>query len=382
MTPRSRIEDNGNNSNCSRLLEALYKSYAKGRILDQTTCIREVLSKEPSFKKLPRATFYRCLRKLFDLGYISKAVIEDVLDMSDSNGDSAKIQKVICIPRNKELERILSKQAGKFEFEDAIKIEENKEGSRTLKIKAKALKNVKGPVPRLMILDLTLNAAYSNYIKAFPRVERDHIMYFGEEVTLQLMRLEKPCELMQRIKALEEQLKETEAQLKQEEWELYNQLKKVIYSTKKESLQQRKIDDVGIYVSKDLGGLFHLERKLEKAKKELKNGEVYCVLEEHGLDQAKTSTITLSKSKRSLMIIPQLLHKDGVDFKPLILVYNGWSENPQIYAIRAYMSISLVWIDALLSKKEKAEFARYLRTRLFRVPLRIFPNNYPSVRQY
>ena len=88
------------------------------------------------------------------------------------------------------------------------------------------MKNVKGPIPRLLVYNVPVIVTYSAYVKSFPRLERNDILYAGEEVTLQLMRLGKRSELIQYIKALKEQLKETEAQLNLDEWERYIQLKK------------------------------------------------------------------------------------------------------------------------------------------------------------
>jgi len=376
MKSRRRVKERGNDSS-GKLMDMLHRSFAEGHILDQVSYLREACSQEFS-----RATFFRCLRKIFDLGHISKIVIEVISDGLESSVYPLGSQKVVCIPRNEEIERIFAKQARNFEFKDEIEIEENQEGRKTVKIKAKALKNVKGPISRLLVYNVPVNVTYSVYVKSFPRLERNDILYTGEEVTLQLMRLEKPPELIQYIKALREQLKETEAQLNQDEWERYIQLKKIIYKTKEEYLQ-REIDNIGMYISKDLGGLFHLEVKLKKAEKELEDGEAYCILETHEFGQAKTSTITLSKSKQSIIIIPQLLHREGVDFKPLIIVYNGWSKDPKIYAIRGYMSTNLIWIDGLLPRKQRAKLTRDLHTRLFRISMsRSFSNNYPSAWQH
>ena len=135
------------------------------------------------------------------------------------------------------------------------------------------MKNVKGPIPRLLVYNVPVIVTYSAYVKSFPRLERNDILYAGEEVTLQLMRLGKRSELIQYIKALKEQLKETEAQLNLDEWERYIQLKKIIYKTKTEYMQ-REIDNIGMYVSKDLDRLFHLEVKLKKLKRNWKMGKL------------------------------------------------------------------------------------------------------------
>jgi len=100
MKSRRRVKERGNDSS-GKLIEMLHRSFAEGHVLDQVSYLRKSCSRE-----FNRAAFFRCLRKILDLGHISKTVIEVTSDGLESSAYPLGSQKVVCMPRNEEIEKI------------------------------------------------------------------------------------------------------------------------------------------------------------------------------------------------------------------------------------------------------------------------------------
>ncbi|RLI44459.1 hypothetical protein DRO64_03960 [Candidatus Bathyarchaeota archaeon] len=113
--------------------------------------------------------------------------------------------------------------------------------------------------------------------------------------------------------------------------------------------------------------MLHLEMRLRQAKEDLEKAGVECFLIDPYEKNKESYVVDLLKGEHAVMLIPQILHKSGIDCRPTIMIYNGWNDLPKEYVIRGYLSKDLIWVDPSLPARRKRVVKRSLETRLFRV---------------
>ena len=340
------------------LLKSMREAFRIGRVIDQMQFIRKTYG-----KKVSKATFYRHVKASFDSGEISKIFIEILYDGLRSPYPMG-YEEVICIPRNREIEFILRRSVRSFEFKD-LKMENISSYSKIIKIGAKALTNIKGLACRITLLDLSVGSTCSSYISCSANHQKDDL-YAGEEIWLTLLQLKRSKDIVERIKEIRRLIENAKSQLSNEELEAYYRLRRELFDRGKHPSHD-EIDEKGIYLGREIGGLLHLEMRLRQAEEDLEKAGVECFLIDPYEKNKGSYVVDFLKGEHAIMLIPQILHKGGIDCRPTIMIYNGWNDLPKEYVIRGYLSRDLIWVDPSLPANRKRVVKRSLETRLFRV---------------
>ena len=84
-------------------------------------------------------------------------------------------EEVICIPRNREIEFILRRSVRNFEFKD-LKMENISSYSKIIKIRAKALTNIKGLAYRITLFDLSVGSICSSCISCSANHQKGQVI--------------------------------------------------------------------------------------------------------------------------------------------------------------------------------------------------------------
>ena len=339
--------------NLNKFRELVKLSFVRGHIIDQESFLKEeYLNRSGVFDESSRSTYYRHKRESLRRGIVGKIVIEAC--EHDIERYPPRLLKTILIPHNSELDRIFSTtRYGAFKFYRPWLDYNSHEEDKVLAISAEALRKVikiSKMVCKLTIYDLAYDVSITIPVKHSLEPYNKQL-FPGQELTLDLLRIKYPKPKAERIKQLRNQVELLKQQLKPEEAEFYYNIRKSYCNIRKrKELSQDEIDRIGCTISPALGELLHLERRSKEAEKDLKEGEV-----EFAFDFCRTARRfrqlprTFCKDEHALMLIPQIIHDQGVDYTAFIMVYSGWYEPPKLYFVRGYKVIknrkTIKWID-------------------------------------
>ena len=329
-------------------LNSLIKeAFLQGHVVDQEQYLKGAYHhnlKPVTIERCSRATYFRRKKQSFQKGETAKIVIEVVSDDVYPPG----YLKTIYIPCNSKFEKILNSKPRVFDIELPYLEYNSQEEDKILVVKAQALKNILGPVCKLTLFDLSFDVLFNFSIKYSPRLNRNSILYAGEELVLDLLRIKYPEEKAKKVKELKYLCSEANEQLKSRKAiELYYELKEHWRESKRE-LSHDLIDWIGTVISPELGALLHLELRLKQAEKELEEGEVEFVFDDLRVMRRYRYRKEFSKGRHAIMLIPLILYNGGTDYGIFIMVYNGWYEPPKTYIVRGYRSINKTWVDPSL----------------------------------